>query len=163
MPFFPNDKESLPEACQAYWEIIRLCVCHSRGSKPLVAYLTIDESNVEEGKVRLEKRPLPTITATTNNLNSADSQTQRRGGLHTETPGVLVGSNIAPRPEFAYHHWGQGYYNHGRVEGGLYMASNVANSTLFYDAEVRKDRMRDVPNGDCRYLRKVITDVICRP
>ena len=146
-----------------------MCVEHSHGAPaprgPKVAYLTIDESHVEEGKVRLgERKPHKrrrlcpqTSRQPTPAVYFADSQTQRRGGLHTETPGVLVGTNIAPIPEFAYHHWGHGSYNQGKVQGGIYMASNVANSTLYYDAEVKKERMGDVPNGDCRYLRKVRT------
>mmetsp|Transcript_3617 Transcript_3617/g.7317 ORF Transcript_3617/g.7317 Transcript_3617/m.7317 type:complete len:279 (+) Transcript_3617:81-917(+) len=137
MPFDPRKKESLPERCQAYWDIISLCIEHSHPHNIReVAYLTIEESWVKEGS------------------------TQRRGGLHTETPGVLVGHDIAPKPKFSYHHWGHGSYSHGTVKGGIYMASNVTNSTLFYDAEIKKEKMAKVPNGDCRFLRKYLGNPI---
>ena len=73
-----------------------------------ICYLTIQESDVQEGS------------------------TQRRGGLHIEAPPVGssgVGGNFMA-------HWGGGTYDEikDRPRGGLYMASNIAESTAVYDA-----------------------------
>jgi len=67
---------------------------------------------------------------------------------------VLVGTNITPEPEFYYHHWGHGSYKQGEISGGIYIASNVAYSTVIYDAEIKEEMMAQVPDGDCRFLRR---------
>ena len=59
------------------------------------------------------------------------------------------------------HHWGRGMMMEAEeINGGIYMASNVTNSTLFYDAEIKKEKMAKVPNGDCRFLRKYLGNPI---
>jgi len=53
LPFSMKNKGLLPEPCQAYWDIIKKCVEHTyktEGRGDDVAYLTIDESHVEDGK-----------------------------------------------------------------------------------------------------------------
>lgn len=84
-----------------------------------IAYLTVTESMVRPG------------------------ETQRRGGLHTEQPGLLRGGGGSFAPG-QYHAWGSGSVREnlrmmmqGPVYvGGIYMASSLDNS-----CEVRSDRL----------------------
>jgi len=138
MPFRLFDKASVPDYLLPYWDII--VKCSGPDSKGKVGYVTVHESFVK-----------------------ADT-TQRRGGLHTETPGVLVGANVEPSAQYFYHHWGIGNFDGYSCEeergpdGGIYMVSNVPHSTLFYDCEVKADRVGDVPGGQCEYLRRHMGD-----
>ena len=65
LPFVLGEKESLPENLQAYWNMIEACpyVTEEIGK---VAYLTVQESYVDATK------------------------SQRRGGLHIESPGFFT-------------------------------------------------------------------------
>lgn len=66
MPFIMSKKESLPSFLHSYWPLIAKCVNWlPGGQRDLVGYLTVQESHVEAG------------------------ETQRRPGLHTESPGYL--------------------------------------------------------------------------
>ena len=70
MPIIPKCKESIPECCLGYWPLIQNCTrlaYNDRfgGNSHKVAYLTIDERPVVQG------------------------HSQRRPGLHVESPGVM--------------------------------------------------------------------------
>ena len=115
-----------------------------------VCYLTIHESVITE-----------------------DNQSQRRGGVHTETPGQIwldstndlssKETNIkgkwtlqeeATRPTTVYWgcgcHGGKQYYNY---EGGIFMASNVANSTRVWNCQIEEPEVAVGPLGDLEHLR----------
>lgn len=143
MPFILGDKESLPTDLRCYYDtVIEMCpyVKEEIGN---VAYLTIHESNY-----------VPPNT------------TQRRPGLHIESPGVYPdnegdgsegshrtscdggGSNPdagADAPDVSEtsfapgveHSWGIGiFFGSDHYEGGIYFASNVSNSCQVFDALV---------------------------
>lgn len=138
MPFILGQKESLPTDLQCYYDMIDACPWF-REENGKVAYLTVQESQV------------------------AADETQRRPGLHIESPGVLADDNNAsaffPGVE---HSWGMGiFYGPDRYEGGIYLASNVDNSTQVWDALVD----RTVPGivdryGGCEHLRRLLPDNI---
>ena len=116
LPFIMGDKSSLPKEVQQYFPMIEACdVEPDQIGK--VLYLTIQESDVLAG------------------------QTQRRGGLHIEAPPACTGGKGAGG--MLLYHWGGGAYggkdadSKDRPRGGIYMASNVSNSTAVYDAQVR--------------------------
>ena len=107
------------------------------------------------------------------------NQTQRRPGLHTDNPGTLIieeeSSSSQERTSFKgtgydgkgsssvrfyeAHHWGMGV-NLGRdkVQGGIYMASNVENSCAVWNSQVQCDENNENmeiirKHGDIEYLR----------
>ena len=148
MPFKIGDPRSLPKQYHQYWEIISQIteaelnpddrerytdnpdwpsppVCPEN---PTIAYLTIDESFVSPGS------------------------SQRRSGLHTESPGGTIQDIVAPEIR-GYFYWGEGLFSSGEPEGGIFMCSNVAGSTLFYDCEVKQEEMGTIPDGDVEGLR----------
>jgi hypothetical protein len=116
---------------------------HRDGQK--CAYLTIDERSVVDG------------------------QSQRRPGLHVESPGVLPvqaqvdapfrialpGGRYTPGAE---HYWGQGMMMRDeRVEGGIFMASNIANTTAVWNCHINNDNGGFVgPHGDIEHLRPLL-------
>lgn len=134
MPFILGEMSSLPEGLQCYYDnAIEKCP-FGDGDLGKVAYLTVHESYVEPGSA------------------------QRREGLHIETPGIIAQDN---NPAFApglEHRWGQGvFFGPDRYEGGIYMASNVANTSEVWDALVDKKIKGIVDeHGGCEHLRPLI-------
>ena len=135
MPFEVGNVHSLPARLHGYWDVLermdsRLTYNNGRRHEtmPKIAYLTIDERGVPKGR------------------------SQRRPGLHTETPGVKVGG-IGPAYGFDYHPWGMGWVECREAVGGIYMASSVGGSTRMYDVEVREGKVGKVGEGDVGWLR----------
>merc|ERR1712190_705479 len=82
-----------------------------------IGFLTIQESFVEKGN------------------------TQRRPGLHVECPGLVniaKGAGDVIEPEQRVFTWGLGSYSvqENRFRGGIYMASNVAQSCRLWNCRV---------------------------
>ena len=135
MPFLLGDKSSLPEELQCYHEIIEQCpyFCEEIGK---VAYLTVQESFVDA------------------------QETQRRPGLHIESPGVFSDSDsdVASFTPGVEHPWGMGvFFGPDRYEGGIYIASSVSNTTQLYDALVDASVPGIVDRwGGCEHLRALV-------
>lgn len=126
MPFIMGKKESLPCDLIPYYSLIASCpVQESEIGK--VCYLT-----VSEGFIRA-------------------SDTQRRGGLHIEAPRTSFQSD----PAFIAgleHAWGMGVaWTTDELHGGIYVASNMDNTSCVWDALVDKS----APNsqGGIEHLR----------
>ncbi|KAJ3282616.1 hypothetical protein HDU79_009795, partial [Rhizoclosmatium sp. JEL0117] len=109
-----------------------------------IGYLTIHESFIQEGT------------------------TQRRPGLHIESPGSLP--NGPPLKAHAYHRWycwGGGKFGNGiegdvdefgkvNVEGGIFMASNLDNTCRVWDCLIRDHGEVTFALGDIEHMRGVI-------
>ena len=132
MPFDVRKEDSLPQYCKQYYPIIQMCSRlldtgnYSYGKKvDFIGYLTIDE------------RPTP------------PGASQRRAGLHVESPGImpLIQTNVEPSQvqytietapnafvPGAEHHWGDGLMMRSEhVQGGIFMASwHHGSVELFY-------------------------------
>ena len=137
MPFVFGDKESLPDFLQCYHNLIEACP-YMKDEIGNVGYLTVHESWVDV------------------------EQAQRREGLHIESPGVCF-SEEPPNATTAFtpgmeHSWGVGYfYGPDRYEGGIYMASNIADTSQVWDALVDKNVPGIVDkHGGCEHLRHLI-------
>ena len=122
MPFELGNMDSLPDELQCYYPLIDACPFF-REEFGKVAYLTVHESTrVEAG------------------------ETQRRPGLHIESPGVFADTenhdsidhtNCSFTPAIEHHRWGRGrFLGPDRYEGGIYIASSVDDSTALWDALV---------------------------
>ena len=121
LPFIMGDISSLPKELHQYFPMIEACNVEPEQIGK-VCYLTVQESDVLAGG------------------------TQRREGLHIEAPPA---GNQGPGGMLLYH-WGGGTFGGGaegkdRPRGGIYMASNVANSTAVYDAQVNVEPMHPGP------------------
>jgi len=115
MPFVMGDRDSLPDDLKCYIDLISVCpVMEEEMGK--VCYLTVQEGFVDQGN------------------------TQRRGGLHIEAPGQLcLGAHYFVAGD--EHHWGEGVaVSPDELHGGLYFASNVADTTAVWDALVDKKK-----------------------
>jgi hypothetical protein len=122
MPFFLNDPMELPDDLLVYVQHIKFRGISKHNPlsptryAPLIkecfglrfrrdgdiAYLTVHESIVD-----------PSVS-------------QRRPGLHTETPGTSVlgadGKMVRPKT-LNYHHWGMGSVSQSKLDGGIYSTS----------------------------------------
>merc|ERR1712187_129511 len=101
-----------------------------------VGYLTIHESLVKKG------------------------QSQRRSGLHVETPGNLrSGGGFKEMRYF----WGCGFvrFDSSRVEGGIFMASNAAKSCKVWDVQLKHPASVVGKLGDLEHLREVLGEGTC--
>ena len=131
LPFVLGQKESLPLSLQAYWSMIEACP-YVKEEIGKIAYLTVQESYVDASK------------------------SQRRGGLHIESPGFFVddphAESFLPAKE---HHWGLGWFlGPDKYEGGIYIASNRSDTTKVWDALVDSSVPGIVDKGGgCEYLR----------
>jgi hypothetical protein len=142
MPIRFGDITSLPEDLRCYYYLIEQCP-YAKEEIGQVGYLTVHESYV-----------------------TADT-TQRRQGLHIESPGVFVdhddpnNKNIDATASFTpgiEHHWGCGvFFGPDRYEGGIYFASSVSNTSCVWDALVDKAVPGIVDrHGGCEHLRNIV-------
>lgn len=103
-----------------------------------IAYLTIDERPIKPG------------------------QCQRRSGLHVEGPGVIRTTEVADKSNYSpdlswYHRWGLGRAVDEYLFGGIFIASNVADTTAVWNARIH-DTYGDIvgPYGGIERLRDVL-------
>lgn len=153
MPFDVYQMETLPACCRQYWPMIRACfplhsIFHARSG---VGFLTIDERAVPQG------------------------DSQRRRGLHVESPGVMPliaqspGEDLSKAPYSiatangsfipgAEHYWGNGLMMRGEVfQGGIYMASNMANTTAVWNCTINDEGGEFIgAHGDIEHLRTLL-------
>jgi hypothetical protein len=147
MPFQINQIDGLPSLLAPYIPIIRQCLrfCLQKGED--IGYLTIDERQTEPGA------------------------SQRRPGLHVESPGLLPiaggelsdidgevqlrNGNYIPAAE---HRWGRGLMmRQEKATGGIFMASNVANTTAVWNCQIHNEGGAFVgPHGDIERLRSLL-------
>jgi hypothetical protein len=135
LPFVLGDKDSLPEDLQDYYDLIMTCPLQD-SELGKVLYLTVEEGWVNAG------------------------ETQRRGGLHIESPRYTQflqqpcheqgGSGGIP----GRIGWGEGVVRNDNFIGGLYMASTVRSSCRAYHALVDKTAVDS--HGGLDFLRHLI-------
>ncbi|KAH8071422.1 hypothetical protein JL721_4400 [Aureococcus anophagefferens] len=140
MPFVVHERRAqLPAELQTYMHVIDACVrTMSRPPENTpIGYLTVHESNVEDGA------------------------SQRRPGLHVESPGLARGAAAAALAPGAHHHWGRGIVmKDGSLSGGIFMASSVDDTCRLWNCRVRDDQGDIVgPGGDCERLRPLLKHV----
>lgn len=131
MPFILGEPTSLPNYLRCYYDLIQACpyVTEEEGK---VAFLTVHESWVDVGT------------------------SQRRGGLHIESPGNFSddpnGQSFTPGVE---HPWGMGmFFGPDHYEGGIYFASNRSDTSTVWNALVDSSVPGIVDKGGgCEYLR----------
>jgi len=135
MPFIMGQRESIPDAYQEYWELIEAFKL-PEAELGKVGYLTIHESLVPAG------------------------QSQRRAGLHIESPGKPM-DNGGVYHEDRYD-WGCGVVmgDNSEVQGGIYMASTVPNSTRIWNVQIRNPASVVGKFGDLEHIRDVLDDGI---
>ncbi|XP_028391929.1 uncharacterized protein LOC114516601 [Dendronephthya gigantea] len=131
----------LPDYLKQYFEqIVGPCIVESERGK--IGYLTIHECFVEKGT------------------------SQRRPGIHTESPRVLMlkGGKGESKEEFEECplSWGGGIGSI-QLQGGIYMASNVENSCKVWNCEILKPEGRNSPDvvgehGDIEHLRSLLPE-----
>ena len=150
MPIVLGDSESVPEALRHYIPLLAACPIN-REEWGKIGYLTIHESTVSE-----------------------DGQSQRRPGIHAESPGkvsMMPSSRdydaaspnasewrIQVDPPLTTH-WGSGLFDGTRSFeycGGIYMASNVADSTIVWNCAVPRSGDLTGDLGDLSHLRGVL-------
>jgi len=132
--------------------------------------------NSYNASAELEKEKICFLTIQESHV--LNNQSQRRPGLHTENPGTVMieKESITPQERVSFkekghegkgsttvrfyeHHWGMGVNRRmHKVQGGIYMASNVKNSCRVWNSQVRCDENnQDMEiirrNGDIEYLR----------
>ena len=140
MPFIVGDPNSLPEQYHGYSQLIDSCWGIRRGE---LCYLTIQESMVKK------------------------NDSQRRPGLHIETPGNSDNLHPVHRLGKGFNariFWGEGIMRHS-CRGGIYTASTVADSCKFYNCRVKEDQL-SVPgvvgkHGDISHLHREV-ELACR-
>ncbi|KAJ3232734.1 hypothetical protein HDU78_006874 [Chytriomyces hyalinus] len=132
----------LPERLKRYAPIVAECLRRVPREWGKVGYITVHESYVEEG------------------------QTQRRPGLHIESPGV-----IAPEAHMHGYHrficWGGGRFGthvpgdldeHGMINmhGGIFVASNMADTCRVWDCLIEEHGEVAGHLGDISHMREAI-------
>ena len=162
MPFYMSYEFKhtfLPRYLKQYFEkLIKPCLRNDRSQQNTICYLTIKESIVDKDK------------------------TQRRPGLHVESPGKILitpddpddfeeemilmesdrkGGGKCEQEEYYQGGWGGGMRTRTNCYDGIYMASNVGETCAVWDCKVGRDREdedgvdRDVIGhlGDIEHLR----------
>mmetsp|Transcript_123682 Transcript_123682/g.309106 ORF Transcript_123682/g.309106 Transcript_123682/m.309106 type:complete len:477 (-) Transcript_123682:21-1451(-) len=130
MPFVMGNKSSLPKQYHGYWPMIERCLTPLERGK--IGFLTIQESAVKAGN------------------------SQRRPGLHLETPGIVMRRGRVVDVRLA---WGQGEVDEGeQILGGLYTASTVRNSCRAWDMRIGNPKEVVGPLGEAEHLRELLGD-----
>ncbi len=119
MPFLMGRRfkeTKLPRNLRHYWDdIIQHCILD--GERGKIGYLTIHESYVDEGA------------------------SQRRPGIHTESPGVVMLKDSKGTVIFQYMSWGgvgPAFIRDFDLGGGIFMASNVENSCKVWNCQIQR-------------------------
>mmetsp|Transcript_37351 Transcript_37351/g.119818 ORF Transcript_37351/g.119818 Transcript_37351/m.119818 type:complete len:387 (+) Transcript_37351:77-1237(+) len=149
MPIKVGDVESIPVEFRSYVPLLAACSV-ARGDWFQVAYLTVDERQVQSGS------------------------SHRRAGLHVEAPTIYPTSASRFNPQESDRGgvtlaWGKGYclrrssttddgwtYEEGHLEGGLFVASTVDDSTAVYNCRPKEhaaNAFRKARDGDVEHLR----------
>lgn len=147
MPFVMAQKfheSKLPSNLKHYWDrIIKHCILRREIGK--IGYLTIQESRVDKGSC------------------------QRRPGIHTESPGVNLLKDSRGVLVPVYLHWGRVFAAPGdeeqttfwlKLEGGIFMASNVDDSCRVWNCEIERPGVDSLDivgkHGDVEHLREFL-------
>ncbi len=151
MPIKLGDATTMPENKRQYAPLLAACPLN-RSEHRKIGYLTIQESTIK-----------------------TEGASQRRGSVHTETPGVIwleanrdvsLPDDVEGKWEVQQHvpmtvAWGRGCYDenlstHFDYVGGLYMASNVADSCRVWNCKINNLEMVVGPLGDLEHVRSVL-------
>ena len=152
MPIRIGNPDLIPENMRQYLPLLAACPI-SPYEYDRIGYLTIHESEIEE------------------NWTS-----QRRGGIHTDNPGRIFGPDQTQLSvkesnnggDWMMHNssytiaWGRGRLyddglgTHFYYKGGLYMASNVANSCRIWNCKVADPAKTVGPLGDLEHMRTAL-------
>lgn len=136
---------SIPEQFRPYIPLIQACPLTAE-DEGQIGYLTVDERTV------------------------TNHESQRRGGLHAESPGLLRvapggGGDFTapPNPGALTFFWGGGHYcsngERGVYKGGVYMASTVTDSCRVWNAQVAAAAMGEL--GDLEHIRALLGPGTC--
>ena len=133
MPFVMGDRSTLPGELQPYYDaIISKCPIHE-DEEGQVMFLTVQESFVKA------------------------EETQRRPGLHIEAPAASVHHQSGEFVAGLEHRWGMGMaFSPDERKGGLYIASNMSNTTAIWDALVDPKLGAVDTHGGIEHLRPYI-------
>eukprot|EP01103_Thecamoeba_quadrilineata_P007675 TRINITY_DN17521_c0_g1_i1.p1 TRINITY_DN17521_c0_g1~~TRINITY_DN17521_c0_g1_i1.p1 ORF type:complete len:305 (-),score=10.67 TRINITY_DN17521_c0_g1_i1:116-1030(-) len=131
MPFILGKKSSLPKELQGYWSLISRCPINLEEISK-IGYLTIHEELIEKG------------------------HSQRRAGLHTESPGILRCDDSKIKFSTRSLPWGGGHYKKPIFYGGIYMASNISDSCRVWNAKIEDMHEIVGPYGDVEHLRNFL-------
>ncbi|KAJ3030079.1 UNVERIFIED_CONTAM: hypothetical protein HDU68_010211 [Siphonaria sp. JEL0065] len=116
MPIVMGDANTLPPQLKRYARLVKACVDRVPNERGKVGYLTIHESWVEPG------------------------ETQRRPGLHMETPGTIKFGSTELKPVLVQWGWGDDENlvesSFPEIRGGIFMASSVSNSCAIWPCVV---------------------------
>ena len=145
--FYPY--KTLPEYLHKYIPLIHSCPIYpytynSDGtykSLDKICYLTVHESFVKKG------------------------ETQRRGGLHIERPGLITSNSrfVKKEPfgtnEYSLLSWGLGCYGYdGMPVDGIYMATNTPKSCKIYDVLINEPEKITDKHGGLDYIMRTKLD-----
>jgi hypothetical protein len=131
MPFRTHDRDSLPKELHQYWLLISSCVSDAADVED-IAYLSVHESFVAKGA------------------------SQRRGGLHIETPGAVQDTELGETYTVG---WGMGERRMNRLHGGIFFGSNVEDSCAIWPKWVVTDPQDPGvvgAGGSCEHLREYL-------
>ncbi|KAI9348660.1 hypothetical protein BDR26DRAFT_931042 [Obelidium mucronatum] len=136
--------DALPPKCKRYAPMIATCLRRCGREWGKVGYLTIHESFVDEGN------------------------SQRRGGLHIESPGNLVGGpDLKAHAYHRWYCWGGGKFGTGiegdldrygriNVEGGIFVASSLDDTCQAWNCLIREHGDVTYPLGNIEHMRDAI-------
>lgn len=139
MPFdLSKPHKTLPDWCHGYIPMIELCASYMKKpwdvgrTTPVdsqTAFLTIDERTVQAG------------------------ETHRRKGLHVEAPIWSQSTGVAP----VSLHWGGGPIRASRIHGGIFCASNVANTTAVWNCQLHDPQAHVIRrHGSIEHCRRLL-------
>ncbi|XP_063718863.1 uncharacterized protein LOC134845733 isoform X2 [Symsagittifera roscoffensis] len=150
MPITIGNSSSIPKNMKQYIPLLAACPVNF-GEFGECGYLTIHESTISE-----------------------EGSSQRRGGIHLETPGkIWLEGNRDPSLETSHGGvwsiqqdppltigWGRGVYDdnletHYEYIGGIYMASNIADSCRVWNCKVTDPADIVGPLGDLEHMKSV--------
>jgi len=126
MPFVMGDPTSLPGDLRQYSGLIDACLSDTESERGKIGFLTIQEGEVAAG------------------------MSQRRPGLHLETPGIAMQCGRVIHVEV---HWGGG---DDYRQGGIFTASTVAESCRVWDVRIAAPDEVVGPLGEVEHSRELL-------
>ncbi len=154
MPFDLFEPElTLPSYLHGYLEMIDACRQYNKSYVLMKRNQLTDKDNIKHRIAYLTVDERPVLEA---------GRSQRREGVHVESPGSLRATEVIDKSHYTpdlgwFHHWGLGHSDGEYLVGGIFIASNMSNTTAVWNCRVH-DTFGDIigKHGSLERCRPVL-------
>lgn len=170
MPFDLFDPfGTLPENLYGYVPIIEACRKQTQGyvdtiqlKKPPGFHMRDPRKLIDVSKVNDITMKHRIAYLTVDERPTLPGHSQRRGGVHVESPGAMREKEVGDKSKYTpdlcfYHPWGLGRAQEEFLDGGIFICSNISDSTAIWKCRIH-DTFGDIigAHGSLERMRDIL-------